>query len=130
MMDICWGRPQGCKENSSTTSYSVSSSKSIYETSRLYSSIHPRTDQRHCLRGMPRGFSEPGKVLKLKKSCCGLKQSLEASNFYNPSPDTDPCLFVTTKVICVVYVDDTLLWGVRSEWIDEAVQQLQREEWL
>jgi hypothetical protein len=85
---------------------------------------------------MPRGFSEPGKVLKLKKSLYGLKQSprnfflhlkenLEACNFYNPSPDTDPCLFVTPKVICVVYVDDTLLWSVKSEWIDEAIAQLQ-----
>lgn len=85
---------------------------------------------------MPRGFSETGKVLKLKKSLYGLKQSprnfflhlkenLEACNFHNPSPDTDPCLFVSSKVICVVYVDDTLLWSTRSEWIDEAIQQLQ-----
>jgi Reverse transcriptase (RNA-dependent DNA polymerase) len=86
---------------------------------------------------MPRGFSEPGKVLKLRRSLYGLKQSprnffqylksnLEKSGFRNPSPDTDPCLFVSDKVICVVYVDDTLLWSPKSEWIDEAVARLER----
>jgi hypothetical protein len=85
---------------------------------------------------MPRGFSEVGKVLKLKKSLYGLKQSprnfflhlkenLEGCGFHNPSPETDPCLFITPKVICVVYVDDTLLWSAKQEWIDEAIQQLQ-----
>jgi hypothetical protein len=85
---------------------------------------------------MPRGFSEPGKVLQLRKSLYGLKQSprnfvqhlksnLEKYGFRNPNPDTDPCLFVTDKVICVVYVDDTLLWSPRNEWIEEAIKQLQ-----
>ncbi|KAG7374494.1 reverse transcriptase RNA-dependent DNA polymerase [Nitzschia inconspicua] len=84
---------------------------------------------------MPRGFAEPGKVLKLKRSLYGLKQSprnffnylkgnLESCGFRNPSPDTDPCLFVSDKVVCVVYVDDTLLWSPKSEWIEEAVSQL------
>ncbi|KAG7368580.1 reverse transcriptase RNA-dependent DNA polymerase [Nitzschia inconspicua] len=85
---------------------------------------------------MPRGFAEEGKVLKLRRSLYGLKQSprnfflhlksnLEACGFRNPSPDTDPCLFVSDKVVCVVYVDDTLLWSPRSEWIDEAIAQLE-----
>jgi hypothetical protein len=54
---------------------------------------------------MPRGFSKPGEVLKLKRSLYGLKQSprnffksqqknLISCGFHNPSPDTDPCLFV------------------------------------
>ncbi|KAG7373658.1 reverse transcriptase RNA-dependent DNA polymerase [Nitzschia inconspicua] len=85
---------------------------------------------------MPRGFAEEGKVLKLRRSLYGLKQSprnfflhlksnLEACGFRNPSPDTDPCLFVSGKVVCVVYVDDTLLWSPRIEWIDEAIAQLE-----
>ncbi|KAG7370589.1 reverse transcriptase RNA-dependent DNA polymerase [Nitzschia inconspicua] len=85
---------------------------------------------------MPRGFAEEGKVLKLRRSLYGLKQSprnfflhlksnLEACGFRNPSPDTDPCLFVWDKVVCVVYVDDTLLSSPRSEWIDEAIAQLE-----
>ncbi|KAG7369081.1 reverse transcriptase RNA-dependent DNA polymerase [Nitzschia inconspicua] len=85
---------------------------------------------------MPRGFAEEGKVLKLRRSLYGLKQSprnfflhlksnLEACGFRNPSPDTDPCLFVSGKVVCVVYVDDTLLWSPHIEWIDEAIAQLE-----
>jgi hypothetical protein len=88
---------------------------------------------------MPRGFSEPGKVLKLKKSLYGLKQSprnfflhlkknLEQCGFHIPSPDTDPCLFVSSKVICVVYVDDTLLWSPRHDWIEEAKRRLQDKQ--
>jgi hypothetical protein len=34
-------------------------------------------------------------------------------------------LFLRSKVICVVYVDDTLLWSVKNEWIEEAKKQLQ-----
>jgi hypothetical protein len=85
---------------------------------------------------MPRGFAEAGKVLKLRKSLYGLKQSprnffqhlkqnLENCGFQNPSPDTDPCLFVSSKVICVVYVDDTLLWSPKIQWMEEAIQSLQ-----
>jgi hypothetical protein len=86
---------------------------------------------------MPRGFSEAGKVLKLRRSLYGLKQSLrnffrylksnlEQCGLRNPSPDTDPCLFVSDKVICVFYVDDTLLWSPRIEWINDASSQLER----
>jgi hypothetical protein len=85
---------------------------------------------------MPSGFSELGKVLKLKKSLYGLKQSsrnfflhlnknLEDCGFHNPSPATDPCLFVFPKVIYVVYVDDTLLWSPKVEWIEETIKRLQ-----
>ena len=67
---------------------------------------------------MPRGFSKQGKVLKLKQSLYGLKQAprnffqhlkkqLESVGFES-NPDIDPCLFVSKKVICIVYVDDTL----------------------
>ncbi len=84
---------------------------------------------------MPRGFSEPGKVLKLKRSLYGLKQSprnffqhlkgkLEAIGFESAT-DVDPCLFISDKVICLVYVDDTLFYSPKQEYIDEVVNKLQ-----
>jgi hypothetical protein len=54
-----------------------------------------------------------------------LKKDLEDCGFRNPSPDSEPCLFVSSKVICVVYVDDTLLWSPKNEWIEEAIKSLQ-----
>ena len=70
---------------------------------------------------MPRGFLQKGKVLKLKKSLYGLKQSprnffhhlkskLERVGFKQAN-DIDPCLFISDKVICLVYVDDILLFA-------------------
>ena len=86
---------------------------------------------------MPRGFSKPGKVLKLRRSLYGLKQSprnffqflkgkLEDIGFKS-AEDVDPCLFISPKVICLVYVDDTLFYSPKQEWIDEAIQQLRDE---
>ncbi len=84
---------------------------------------------------MPLGFSQYAKdgtqkVLKLKKTLYGLWQSprafwkyiteklvacgLEQSQF-------DPCLFVGTKVICVVYVDDIIFWS-KIQWKSIAQQ--------
>ena len=82
---------------------------------------------------MPRGFAQPGKVLKLKKSLYGLKQS--PRNYFQhlssklnqlgfTSSDADPCLFVSDKCICLVYVDDTLLYARSKEDLDEVVQGL------
>jgi hypothetical protein len=76
---------------------------------------------------MPRGFATEGKVLKLKKSLYGLKQAprnffqhlkatLESIGFV--STDSDACLFISEHVICLVYVDDTLLFSPRLEYID------------
>jgi hypothetical protein len=86
---------------------------------------------------MPRGFREPGKVLKLKRSLYGLKQSprnffqhlkanLESIGFKSQT-DLDPCLFVSNKVICLTYVDDTLWYSPRQEYIDEALQALREK---
>ena len=83
---------------------------------------------------MPRGFSEAGKVLKLKKSLYGLRQSpinffnfikgkLEHAGFESQS-DVDPCLFISDKAICLVYVDDTLFFSPKEEYIDEAIASL------
>ena len=83
---------------------------------------------------MPRGFRVPGKVLKLKRSLYGLRQS--PRNFFNhlktklesigfaSQTDIDPCLFVSDKVICLSHVDDALWFGPRQEYIDEAMNQL------
>ena len=86
---------------------------------------------------MPRGFSQPGKVLKLNRSLYGLKQSprnffqhlkgkLENIGFESAEA-VDPCLFISDKVICLVYVDDTLFYSPRQEYIDEVIQQLQEQ---
>ena len=88
--------------------------------------------------GMPRGFSEPGKVLKLKRSLYGLKQSprnffqhlkgkLEGIGFTSAT-DVDPCLFISDKVICLLYVDDTLFYSPKAEYIDEVIQKLRNED--
>ena len=41
--------------------------------------------------------------------------------------DIDPCLFISPKVICLVYVDDTLLYARRQEDIDEVLHKLEHE---
>jgi hypothetical protein len=87
---------------------------------------------------MPRGFNQPGKVLKLKRSLYGLRQSprnfflylkskLESIGF-EANIDIDPCLFISKKVICLVYVDDTLFFSPRDDFIDEVIDQLSKCE--
>jgi hypothetical protein len=44
---------------------------------------------------------------------CGLEQS-----------KFDPCLFVGTKVICVVYDDDIIFWSKDTEDINSLAMQL------
>jgi hypothetical protein len=87
---------------------------------------------------MPRGFAKPGKVLKLKKSLYGLKQSprnffhylkskLEAIGF-EQALDVNPCLFISDKVICLVYVDDTLLFAHDMKDINNMLHRLTHEQ--
>jgi len=73
------------------------------------------------------------KCLKLKKTLYGLWQSpqafwkyitkiletceLEQSNF-------DPCLFIRTKVICVVYIDDLIFWRKDTLATNDSAVQL------
>ena len=87
---------------------------------------------------MPCGFTQPGKVLKLKRSLYGLKQSpknffsllknkLESCGF-SAIEDIDPCLFISDKVICLTYVDDLLFFSLQAQYIDEAIAQLSSED--
>jgi hypothetical protein len=84
---------------------------------------------------MARGFKKPGTVLKLRRSLYGLRQApklwfqhlksnLEKIGFESQAA-VDPCLFVSPKVICLVYVDDTLLYARDKADIDEAIKKLQ-----
>ena len=83
---------------------------------------------------MPRGFPQPGMVLKLKKSLYGLRQAprnhfqncrdcLEAIGF-TQAINVDPCLFISDSVICLVYVDDCLFFAKNQTDIDTAVERL------
>ena len=68
---------------------------------------------------MPPGFKIDGHVWKLKKSLYGLAQSprnyflytkekLLKMGFYQS--DSDPCLFISDDIICLIYVDDALFF--------------------
>jgi Reverse transcriptase (RNA-dependent DNA polymerase) len=83
---------------------------------------------------MPRNYVRPGMILKLKRCLYGLKQlprnfflhlkaQLEVVGFTS-NDDVDPCLFVSDKVICLIYVDDTLFFLPKKEYIDQVIQKL------
>ena len=87
---------------------------------------------------MPKGFQEPGMVLKLKKSLYGLRQAprlwgeflkknLEAVGF-EQAIDVDACLFISDKVICLTYVDDTLFFAKNLEDIDAVILALREKQ--
>ena len=94
-------------------------------------------ERAHTYVEMPRGFKEEGKALKLNKALYGLrgapraffshlKSNLEAIGF-RQAIDVDPCLFISKKVTCLVYVDDTLLYAKNDEDIDEVIYKLTEE---
>ena len=87
---------------------------------------------------MPLGFKQYGKggrakVLKLKRTLYGLKQSprafwkymvekLEACDM--KQSELDPCLFIGPTVIAVMYVDDMLMWSTNTDHIYALGSQL------
>jgi hypothetical protein len=86
---------------------------------------------------MPKSFGKPGIVLKLRKSLYGLKQS--PRNFFHhllgklhevvfTSSTSDPCLLISGKVISLVYVDDTLFFSPKQEYIDEILLKLKAKD--
>jgi hypothetical protein len=77
---------------------------------------------------MPHGFKQKGKVLKLKKTLYGLRQSPRAFWLYLTEKmeacgmeqcTLDPCLFIGKKVMCICYVDDLIFWAFNEADIDE-----------
>jgi hypothetical protein len=83
---------------------------------------------------MPRGFTRPGKVFKLRKSLYGLKQApmiwfkhlkskLESIGFVQ-CVDVDQCLFVSEKVVLLCYVDDCLLYAKTSQDIQDILGKM------
>jgi hypothetical protein len=88
---------------------------------------------------MPRMFSTEGKVWKLRKSIYGLKQSprnyflhmkqkLEKLGF--TQSNADPCLFISTTVICLIYVDDALLVYKDQSAVDSLTKRMEQEKML
>ena len=85
---------------------------------------------------MPRGFEKTGKVLKLRKTLYGLRQSPRAFWKYMvekmekcnmPQSSLDPCLFIGKNVICICYVDDLLFWARDEKDIHKLAIQLREE---
>ena len=88
---------------------------------------------------LPKGFDSPHDghyVLKLRKSFYGLQQSplawfdtlstgLRARGFH-PS-EIDPCLFLASGIICIIYVDDCLFVTKEQGRIDDVIASLQTE---
>jgi hypothetical protein len=91
---------------------------------------------------MPQGFKQYNKhgkpkVLKLNRTLYGLRQSPCAFWLYLikklercglKQSKLDPCLFIGTQVICVVYVDNLLFWSPKEELIYELGELLHAEE--
>ena len=87
---------------------------------------------------MPLGFNSKSKngkrqVLKLNKTLYGLRQSPRAFwKYITAKLETcglkqstfDPCLFVGTDVMCIVYVDDLIFWSRDVANIDRVAMDL------
>jgi len=85
---------------------------------------------------MPLGFRKAGKVLKLKKTLYGLRQSPRAFWKYLTNAmeavgmkvsKLDPCLFVGDRVPAVAFVDDILFWSTDEAYINELGNKLRKE---
>ena len=85
---------------------------------------------------MPLGFRQQGKVLKLKRTLYGLRQSPRAFWKYLTKAmvaagmevsKLDPCLFVGEKVTAVAFVDDILFWATDDAYINELAARLREQ---
>jgi hypothetical protein len=83
---------------------------------------------------LPKGFKQAGEVLRLNKSLHGLRQSprnwfFHLKEKFSPvgfkQSEYDACLFVSDRVICIVYVDNTFFFSPRQEYIDEMIVKLE-----
>ncbi len=86
----------------------------------------------------PCGFrTKPNHVLRLRRSLYGLKQA--PRHFFHYLTERllkqglqqsihDPCLFMNTHMIVIVYVDDLLIFAKTDALIDSFITSLQQEE--
>eukprot|EP00956_Cyclotella_meneghiniana_P001084 scaffold1265_cov38-Cyclotella_meneghiniana.AAC.11 len=77
---------------------------------------------------MPLGFRQQGKVLKLKKTLYGLRQSPRA--FWKYLTDAMVAAECNDKVTAVAFVDDILFWSTDEAYINELGSQLRKEGFL
>lgn len=92
----------------------------------------------HIYVEQPRGFSKkPNHVLRLNRSLYGLKQA--PRHFFNylserlikhglQQSQYDPCLFMNTNMIVIVYVDDLLIYSPTQDRIDTFISNMQRDD--
>eukprot|EP00957_Ditylum_brightwellii_P210098 15364571-Ditylum_brightwellii.AAC.1 len=84
---------------------------------------------------MPQGYRKEGHVLKSNTCLYGLEQS--PKNFFEYLQDIlenigmktcehELCIFVTSKVICLVYVDDCLFFAKKDSNITELLEQIKK----
>ena len=88
---------------------------------------------------MPKLFSTPGKVWKLKKSIYGFKQSPH-SYFLHMKGELEklgfsqsiakPCLFISPTAICLIYVDDAFIVYCDQQAVDKLVGNMKQEQML
>ena len=87
---------------------------------------------------MPCGFIKAGHVMKLKKNLYGrssaprqwfllLKKKLHNVGLMQQT-NIDPCLFLSDKVIMVLFVDDSLLFAHKKRDIEEIISKLRQQE--
>jgi hypothetical protein len=88
---------------------------------------------------MPPGFGVRGQVWKLRKSLYGLSQSPRNYFLYTRDKlitmgfvqsEADPCLFISSDVICLIYVDDALLFYKDKKSIEILTNKMKQEGML
>jgi hypothetical protein len=47
---------------------------------------------------------------------------------FEANDNIDPCLFISDKVICLVYVDDTLFFSPKEDFINEVIDKLSKAD--
>ena len=86
---------------------------------------------------MPKGFAIEGQVWRLSKSLYGLAQSPRNFFLHTKAQLTqklgfiqsvaDPCLFISKDVICLIYVDDALLFYKDSQAVINLTERMTKE---
>ncbi len=68
----------------------------------------------YCLKQLPRYF------FKYFTDCL-IRQGLTSSNF-------DPCLFLSSSLIVIIYVDNILIYGKNKNEINSFIEQMKTED--